>query len=579
MAQRLHVGASGVEGQQDFATDTAPRGVGPGGSAWEGLAASAYLGAIAPFAAETSTAYTGLTRGAKALTEYADKLTELKSRHRELVDRNSDLGRAITNFEAEVRSYEGQEVDQATLDRLNARSAELFGQLRDYTTANDQLRTDTTATEQALVSALGKIGGVQATQRAMAAGGYDPVTARQSALRKAGPGTQPQDLGTMASDERARWWASLSPEERDAVIQEFPEYIGPGLGIPGTARDVANRQMIHRDVLQSRAIIDTTAAVGPGRADGPGVKEAKKTLENAEATLRGLETAEEYADGKVPVQLLLYDPRAFGGDGKGAISIGNIDTAKNVAFNVPGMTTTVGGSMVSNVENAGRLFDAADGTNGNTASVAWIGYDAPSGPLGGLTEVPSSAQADAGGDLLADELEGFTASRDQLGLGQGTGPDDHLNLSVIGHSYGSTTVSYAGDEGRLADDVDSVTLIGSPGAGPIDHASEFGIGNENVYVGAASNDPVTWIGPNLGPVALGTDPAMDTFEATRFQAQGGSTQFPIGPHSSYYEEDSESIQALRSIVLGEGEAIVPEEHRHRRWLFDLGWKDPAGDRE
>lgn len=45
----------------------------------------------------------------------------------------------------------------------------------------------------------------------------------------------------------------------------------------------------------------------------------------------------------LPAQLYIYDPAAYDGDGRAAIGIGNLDTADQVAFMVPGLGTTVAG--------------------------------------------------------------------------------------------------------------------------------------------------------------------------------------------------------------------------------------------
>ncbi|WP_165640033.1 alpha/beta hydrolase, partial [Mycobacteroides abscessus] len=64
---------------------------------------------------------------------------------------------------------------------------------------------------------------------------------------------------------------------------------------------------------------------------------------------------------------------------------------------------------------------------------------------------------------------------------------------MFGHSYGSTTTSYAGHDGRLAGQIQTVTLLGSPGAGPHHTAESFRIGRENVFppwrVGADGGSP------------------------------------------------------------------------------------------
>ncbi|MEE4025065.1 alpha/beta hydrolase [Gordonia sp. PKS22-38] len=583
MAQRLTNAANTVEGQQDFAEGGAKKDVGVKGGVWSGGGASAYLGAIAPFASETSTAYTGLTRGARALTVYGDKLTDLKRVHDELTDRRADLVRSISNFETEVRSWEGKEIPAATLADLQARSSALTEQVNTYTTDNTTLKTDTEANERSLVSGLGAFGGVATSGRSLAAQGYDPAVAIRSALDKVGKGANPQDLGRMSAEERARWWAGLTPAERDAALQEFPEYLGKGgEGLPPSVRDIASRQNLDRDISQAQAVLAAPFRGSPSPAHpDPGSKarsDAEKTLEKA-LTVRGaLEDASERARG-APVYLYDYDAQAFGGDGKAVVGIGNLDTARHVSWNVPGLTTDIT-KTPNNVDAAINLYNAAGGAEAGVASVAWIGYDAPSGADTGA--VAFSGAAEDGGNRLASDIEGFVAARDQMGLGQGEGAADKLDVHLIGHSYGSVTTGWAADDGRLAGDVDTITLIGSPGAGGAATAEEFGIGEKNVYVGSASDDTVTFLGgtaggyPGLG--GLGTDPATTDFGAERFRAEGGDTTLGIGSHTSYYQRGSESLDNLAEIASGHGEDISHEDRRSNWDVYGIGG-DPARSRD
>jgi len=62
------------------------------------------------------------------------------------------------------------------------------------------------------------------------------------------------------------------------------------------------------------------------------------------------------------------------------------------------------------------------------------------------------------------------------------------NLTVIAHSYGSTTATAFAAEKAQAD---NLVLIGSPGAGRAETAADLGLPPGHVFVGSASSDPVT----------------------------------------------------------------------------------------
>ncbi|MGV0785275.1 alpha/beta hydrolase, partial [Mycolicibacterium sp. XJ775] len=127
-----------------------------------------------------------------------------------------------------------------------------------------------------------------------------------------------------------------------------------------------------------------------------------------------------------------------------------------------------------------------------------------------------------GGQIFASDIASFNVGRDVL-----AGDGSHFSGNhVFAHSYGSTTVSHAGYGGRLADQVQTITLIGSPGAGPLRTAADFGIG-DNVFVAASSRDRTTGLGGEragdrgrtIRRMGQGIDPAMDIFGARRITSE------------------------------------------------------------
>ena len=187
-----------------------------------------------------------------------------------------------------------------------------------------------------------------------------------------------------------------------------------------------------------------------------------------------------------------------------------------------------------------------------------------------------------GGDVLYSDIRAFNAGRDAW-AGDGS---RFTGNHVFGYSYGSTTTAYAGRDGRLATHVSTVSLVGSPGAGPMRSASEFGPGVD-VYVAASSRDLITSLGGRtpgsfarlLGPVGrffgigLGVDPAMDSFGAVRVTAEfPGAMNLPYtgGTHHAYFQHTdstsdpstrSESLANLGRISAGQIERLELEQHR------------------
>jgi hypothetical protein len=290
---------------------------------------------------------------------------------------------------------------------------------------------------------------------------------------------------------------------------------------------------------------------------------------NGLKTQQGLADLSKNAHG-APTYLQVYDPEAFKGDGRVAIAIGNPDTSPNTAVVVPGTGNSVKSGWLSQTD-ATNLYNEANAADRAhpTAVVAWMGYDAPDAPWDpriGMTDL-----AHDGGHLLMGDVNALNATH--------VGPG---HMTVLGHSYGSTTVSDAAYYGMHSDDV---VLVGCPGTDQAHGVGDFHLNSGgHLYVGAASADPITQLGkipqvPVPGTnfsVSLGDDPAMDGYGSTRFKAEVPGAFNPLAPfadHSEYYTSDHESLFSMGDIVSGHGDALARDgmtaPHRSRV-MEDLG---------
>lgn len=386
------------------------------------------------------------------------------------------------------------------------------------------------------------------------------------------------DLVAAAGDPElaARWWATLPPGERDVLVADRPGLVGAVDGLPAAVRDLANRGGLAADLDSSDA-------------------EARR---HAEHVAEYLEEAARHVDPRtgapVVVQLYVYESAAFGGDGRVAVALGDIDTADHVAVAVPGF-----GSNVANMTPAEplRIYDQArlatggdDGTDdgtydGTVAVLDWMGYDAPSFelPAGALSDgdavdalsdvvaVVGQGAAREGARLLASDVAGVVALRD---AGAGA-----AHVTVIGHSYGSTTVATAAADFGLA--ADDVVLTGSPGAGSAGSAEDLVTGGEHTWVASPSTDPVTYLGHSDGGIrlvgALGNDPAMDTFGAQRIRSENAGRGSLFGPadwlaeHDGQFLAGSESLANVAAIVAGDYDAVLLAEPRTQEPLVEWDW--------
>ncbi len=339
----------------------------------------------------------------------------------------------------------------------------------------------------------------------------------------------------MSPEQVNQWWDGLSDTEREALMNEHPEWVGPVDGIPTESRDTANRTLLDNeiDALGTR-IAAKEQALGGLDPESEEYKQAKAELDDLKTDrdeLSGLQdriTDDGYpkAHGETgqPYYLLGYDTE---NSGKAIVAIGNPDTADNVNTFVPGTESRLGG-VGSLLNSAGTM--AADAQfyapGEETATVMWLGYDAPDT----LIEATDDKWAESG----AADLESFTQGV------RATAEGDPSNLTVTGHSYGSTMIGTAAATEGIA--ADNLMFIGSPGVG-VDTASALGVDEDRVWASTNDEDAIRY-----GPVH-GTAPVDDSFGGNTFTSDSpreGSEWWkfwegPIENHNSYWDtEDSDT---------------------------------------
>ncbi|MCX4394746.1 alpha/beta hydrolase family protein [Streptomyces sp. NBC_00264] len=393
--------------------------------------------------------------------------------------------------------------------------------------------------------------------------------------------------------ERKEWWDHLSQEQRDEYLSAFPGVIGNLDGIPATARDEANRENLQLLIGQLGVKHDDASREMLG-----GLKGIQEKLEEG---------------GEPPMYLLGIGDE---GNGRAIIAYGNPDTADNVSAYVPGLGTKLDADFAGGTVN--RALQTALGAHhvdqsSRTSSIVWLGYDAPQttpGDLASGKSVMFTNDAEAGAPDYNAFMAGISATHE--------GGNPHV--TAIGHSYGSLTVGLAAQEKGGIPGADDIILVGSPGTGA-DNAQDLNVGKDHVYVGAADNDIVTklpnhaeasgmasgavgggsagfvlgagmagppgalfggGVGALVGGIAgynaqdaqtdpsehwFGTDPASESFGATRFMVDDGATiiedRGKMSAHSNYFNpnEDQESADNIAKIVAGKSEEIKLETPR------------------
>jgi pimeloyl-ACP methyl ester carboxylesterase len=502
-----------------------------------------------------------LERGTRALDVYAEQVGDLTTQRDDLEGDSTRFNARVTGLRARIDGS-GPDADAAALE---SEAAGLREQGHDLRARNIAFWTSVEDAEDRLVAALGSVDSDDEAATEADRAGRPDVPSLLAGLAAA---RDPGDVND--------WWKGLTPEEQEALTIHSPDVVGNTDGIPTGDRDGANRSQLEMDEEHLTRLRDSGRELSDAE---------KQQLANVQSALRGIKAGETTLDPStgllVETHLVVYRSTAFDGDGAVAISYGDPDTAENTAVVVPGLNND-GSDIASQGEDALNLLRAA---GGDTAVIAWMGYDAPSGslapdvdvdldPVGGVgvhVALPDVAGvAGVAGEALATR-GGVTLSHFVDGL-RATHEGDPANLTVIGHSYGSTTAAHAASD--LGLDADSLTLLGSPGAGS--DAAEVGglnMPEGRVYVGSAEHDPVTWLGGDT-ELGLGQDPSQADFGAVRIDVDDGRNHHVdefgrmFENHTSYFDPEAnpQSVDNLGAIIRGEDPGAID------------GRTDPARDR-
>ena len=331
------------------------------------------------------------------------------------------------------------------------------------------------------------------------------------------------------------WWEGLTRDQQDQAIRDFSQLVGWLDGVPAVDRDKANRTYL---AAEKQRLLDYIRTHTPAQ------------VAQAANDFKRLTKVEDALNKLGPNGFLLgVDLTSYDGDGKVVIAVGNPDTSHHTGVWVPGLSTTLKGSMDDNVERMVNLHDAADkmtrGQKGDVSTVYWLGYDAPD--LNN-TSVLNNDRSIAGREPYLQFMEGVRATHE----------GEPAHLVAMGHSYGSTVVGEAARTGHL--DVNDILVVGSPGM-HVDNASQLMHDPRHVWAGAALDDPVAeakglrkYTVPILGPIGTpivehiadsshGTAPSVEGFGGNRFAVDTSG-------HSNYWNNNSESLTNQARILVG-----------------------------
>lgn len=511
---------------------------------WQGPASDAAIAKAQPTLLKMQQIHDALNRAQNVLQEGGTALTQTR-----------------TNVLQTVSQLSGQGWQVGPDGTVSVRPGSPLDQYAKVSPANAMKLQQLAATNSTNVKTL--LAGFDTADRQLsqnlrtAVGGLDGAPLKLGPDGTPLPEAPPYDTGSeipvgKSPEEVKKWWDSVPPDHQRYLLDHWDEKLGNLDGIPVADRDYANQRVMERDiarpaeVAKSRGVTVEEVMAHPELYGMDGVMMDR--YNNALQVKKGLAHGTEQTGAQTYLQV--YEPDKFGGAGRAAIAIGNPDDAANTAVMVPGTSHSVTEGWLSSDDATNVYKETRAADPGRPVSViAWMGYDAPDSLID--PQVGQTGLAHQGGQLLASDVNALAATHHD-------GVPSHI--TAIGHSYGSTTVADAAAGYGMH--VNDVVLVGCPGTDMAGNASDFHLPDGgHVYVGAASTDPITFLG-GVGQahipgtdvtVALGADPSVDGFGSTRFKAEVPG--FTLNDHSYYYKPGTESLFSIGDIASGHGDAL------------------------
>ncbi|MBT1034899.1 alpha/beta hydrolase family protein [Canibacter sp. lx-45] len=214
------------------------------------------------------------------------------------------------------------------------------------------------------------------------------------------------------------------------------------------------------------------------------------------------------------------------------ICVGDVTKASQVVVLVPGMGSNVAGAenMLDGLNSlAAASYQINPELAQKTAMIAWLGYDSPE-----ITEEPGMPHAEHGGQRLLHEL---TALQEL---------PQRPAITVIGHSYGSTTAAVALQQLKIP--VNRFITIGS--AGLAESVRRDPLAADHIYAGTAEPELESW---QLTTNRLREFSALQLSPVTLLQQVLFATLFasdhlaPIGRRLGSHPVDPRTLQGAQTL--------------------------------
>lgn len=207
-----------------------------------------------------------------------------------------------------------------------------------------------------------------------------------------------------------------------------------------------------------------------------------------------------------------------------------------------------------------QVFDHSGEKGKKHATVAWMNYEAPEGPLDGDLTVLDNDKAYAGGHRYAQDLDTLNTLRGE----------QNIRLNTVAHSYGTDT-TFAGMT-KMKTSVDSTVFLGSAGL-PQELVKAVNSGQQHLAVDPKNIAYTHASEDGIAPLGYGkwwNKENPDTLDgATEISSDGG-----YGRSGQYFQDtDGHSLYAEKDL---EGYLKAGTASRYQTGLWTTGHRDQIG---
>jgi len=351
--------------------------------------------------------------------------------------------------------------------------------------------------------------------------------------------SQAQRIPNSASPVEVRqWWDSLSWTDQESLVFSRGAEIGGLDGIPAAVRDRVNRGVLLEQ--KDKLLEERSRLIAQGDND-----DLRRRLDEINGKLKGIDAIEKRLatapSAAAPQSYLLKI--SSDGHGRAILAVGNPDTVRDVATFVPGTGSNLAGCG-DDLDRADLMARAAAKAGSpSTSVITWIGYDAPQ-------DIVPDAMSEKYALGAEKDLQRF-----QDGLrATHNGPPAHN--TVIGHSYGTTTVGYAARDGSL--NANDVVFIASPGVG-VPHAQDLHLtgvdpsqNGSHIHSATAAHDIIRLADGHFGP-----NPSDSGFGGQTFSSKPGDAgswyefELSVKAHSQYWDFDNPALDNMGRVIAGQ----------------------------